>query len=257
MRRLALRIAYDGTDFSGSQSQPAQRTVQDTVEAAVAEFTGERRRLAFAGRTDAGVHATAQVVALDTTSTHELASWRDALNHFLPEDVAVSAVAVVDARFDPRRDATSRRYCYRIEDGRGRRPLTRRSAWQRADPLDVPAMAEAAAMLPRTPRDWSAFCGPVPDGYPTVRTLTCCLVQRAGDAITVEMEASGFLPHQVRRTMGALERVGRGRMSPQGFATLVDGPPGSAGPTAPPQGLTLVDVRYAPDTVEWGTESER
>lgn len=257
MRRLALRIGYDGTDFAGSQSQPTQRTVQDTVEAAVAEFTGERQRLAFAGRTDAGVHAMGQVVALDTASTHDLATWRDALNHFLPEDVVVSAVTAVGDRFDPRRDATSRRYRYRIEDAHGRWPLTRRSAWQRAHPLDVPAMAEAAAMLPRMARDWSAFSGPVPEGYSTVRALMCCLVRRDGEAITVEMEAGGFLPHQVRRTVGALERVGRGRMSPQGLVALVDGPPASAGPTAPSQGLTLVAVRYAPGTVEWGTGTER
>ncbi|MEX2230177.1 MAG: tRNA pseudouridine(38-40) synthase TruA [Dehalococcoidia bacterium] len=257
MRRLALRIAYDGTDFAGSQSQPSQRTVQDTVEAAVAEFTGEQRRSAFAGRTDAGVHARGQVVAVDTSSTHDAVTWQDALNHFLPEDVVVSAVAEVDGRFDPRRDATSRRYRYRIEHGRGRWPSTRRSAWQLPHPVDEAVMAEAAAWLPLVPRDWAAFCSPVPEGYSTVRVLMCCLVQREGSAITVEMEAGGFLPHQVRRTVGALARVGRGRMSPEEFAALVDGPPGSAGPTAPPQGLTLVAVRYPPGAVEWGTGTER
>jgi tRNA pseudouridine38-40 synthase len=257
MRRLALRIVYDGTDFAGSQSQRSQRTVQDTVETAIAEFTGERRRTAFAGRTDAGVHANGQVVAVDTTSTHDPGTWRRALNHFLPEDVAVSAVAAVDARFDPRRDAVSRCYRYRLEVARGRMPLTRRSAWQLSHPLDAEAMAEAASRLPQTPRDWSAFCGPVPDGYSTVRMLTCCLVRRDDDAITVEMEASGFLPHQVRRTVGALERVGHGRLSAERFAALIDGPPGSAGPTAPPQGLTLVVVRYPHGAVEWETGTER
>jgi tRNA pseudouridine38-40 synthase len=258
VRRLALLLEYDGTDFAGSQSQRSQRTVQDTVEAAIAEFTGERRRVAFAGRTDAGVHATGQVVALDTETAHGGPTWRDALNHFLPEDVAVREVAEVDERFDPRRHATSRRYRYRIEDGRDRSPLTRRTAWQLPHRLDAAAMAEAAARLPRTPCDWSAFCGPVAEGYSTVRALARCDVQRCEpDAVTVVMEAGGFLPHQVRRTVGALERVGNGRMSAEAFAALVAGPPGSAGPAAPPQGLTLVAVRYPPGAVEWETGTER
>jgi len=255
--RLALRIEYDGTDFAGSQSQRSQRTVQDIVEAAIAQFTGEQQRVAFAGRTDAGVHAIGQVVAIDTESAHDAITWRDALNHFLPEDVVVREVVEVAAGFDPRRDATSRRYRYRIEDRGGRRPLTRRAVWQVRRPLDAAAMAEAVAGLPRTARDWAAFAGPVPEGYSTVRELICCDVQRVGEQVTVEMEAGGFLPHQVRRTVGALARVGSGRMSPEGFAALVDGAPGCAGPTAPPQGLTLVAVRYAPGTVEWETGTER
>ncbi len=258
MRRLALLLEYDGTDFAGSQSQRATRTVQDTVEAAIAEFTGERRRVAFAGRTDAGVHATGQVVALDTEAAHDPATWRDALNHFLPEDVVVREIAEVGDRFDPRRHATSRCYRYRVEDGRGRSPLGRRAAWQVPRRLDAAVMAEAAARLPRTPTDWSAFCGPVAEGYSTVRTLARCDVQRCGPgAMTVVVEAGGFLPHQVRRTVGALERVGSGRMSAEAFAALVEGPPGSAGPAAPPQGLTLVAVRYPPGTLDWETGTER
>ncbi len=120
-------------------------------------------------------------------------------------------------------------------------------------PLDAAAMAEAMALLPRTDRDWAAFGGPVPDGYPTVRRLLDARVERCGShAVSVEVEATGFLPHQVRRMIGALERVGSGRLDPSGFAALVDGAPASAGPAAPPQGLTLVEVRYPPSTLEWG-----
>ncbi|MBM3139930.1 MAG: tRNA pseudouridine(38-40) synthase TruA [Chloroflexi bacterium] len=258
MFRIALLIEYDGTDFAGSQSQRSQRTVQGTVEAAVKAFTGERRRVAFAGRTDAGVHARGQVVALDTSSAHAPATWRDALNHFLPEDVVVRGAAEVDAGFDPRRGAESRCYRYRIEDGRARSPMTRRGAWQLPHRLDAATMAAAARRLPREARDWSAFCGPVPAGYSTVRALQRCEVRRCGaEVVEVTMEAGGFLPHQVRRTVGALERVGSGRMDVEEFAALVDGPPGSAGPTAPPQGLTLDAVRYPPGTVTWETGTER
>ncbi|MSQ29832.1 MAG: tRNA pseudouridine synthase A [Dehalococcoidia bacterium] len=259
-RRVALLLEYDGTAFAGSQWQPNARTVQGVLEAALREFAGERvweglgrgDRIAFAGRTDAGVHASGQVAALSTRTQHSPATCRDALNHFLPEDVVVQAVAVVAVTFDPRRDAEARRYRYRIEDGRERSPLMRRRAWQIARPLDVPAMAAAVALLPGGPRDWAAFGGPVPAGYSTVRTLLDARVERCGPhAVTVELEATGFLPHQVRRMIGALERVGSGRLDPHGFAALVGGSPASAGQAAPPQGLTLVAVRYPPGTVDW------
>ncbi|MEX2373524.1 MAG: tRNA pseudouridine(38-40) synthase TruA, partial [Dehalococcoidia bacterium] len=195
-RRIALLLEYDGTDFAGSQVQPGERTVQGTVEAALEEFTGERERIAFAGRTDAGVHASGQVAALSTRSAHSPATFRDALNHFLPEDVAVRAAAETVADFDPRRHARSRLYRYRIEDGLGaprRSPLTRRRAWQVERPLDASAMAEALALLPRESRDWSAFAGAVAEDYPTVRTLLDARAERCGPhAVLVTLEADGF-----------------------------------------------------------------
>ncbi|MDA0302507.1 MAG: tRNA pseudouridine synthase A [Chloroflexi bacterium] len=261
VRRIALLLEYDGTAFAGSQWQPNARTVQEALEAALQEFTGERvdegHPVSFAGRTDSGVHAWGQVAALSTSTQHSPATWRNALNHFLPEDVVVRAATEVAVTFDPRRDAVARRYRYRIEDGRVRSPLTRRSAWQVEWPLDHEAMAAAMVLLPRETRDWAAFSGPVLDGYSTRRTLLHASVERDGPAygegsgVRVEMEADGFLPHQVRRTIGALRRVGSGRLDPHEFAAMVDGAPASAGPAAPPQGLTLVAVRYPPGTVEW------
>lgn len=252
-RRLALLLEYDGTEFAGSQFQPAKRTVQGTVEAALERFTGERQRVAFAGRTDAGVHASGQVAALTTRTSYAPEAFRDALNHFLPEDVAVRAAAEVAAGFDPRRHARSRRYRYRIRDGQTRSPLERHRAWQVERPLDVSAMAAALALLPRENRDWAAFGGVVPVGYSTVRTLLLAEVERDGPhGVTVVLEADGFLPHQVRRMVGALVPVGRGMRTPARYAEMVDGPPASAGPAAPPQGLTLIAVRYAPGVVDWG-----
>lgn len=258
VRRIALLLEYDGTAFAGSQWQPNARTVQEVLEAALLEFTGERsdsgHRVTFAGRTDSGVHASGQVAALSTMTQHSPATCRDALNHFLPEDVVVRAAEEVPVTFDPRRDAEARRYRYRIEDGRGRSPLTRRQAWQVEWSLDHEAMAAAMALLPRETRDWAAFGGPVPDGYSTRRTLLHASVERdARDAVEVVMEADAFLPHQVRRTMGALQRVGSGRLEPREFAAMVEGAPASAGPAAPPQGLTLVAVRYPPGTLDWGS----
>ena len=261
-RRIALLVEYDGADFSGSQAQAQRRTVQDVLEAAIRTFTGERLRVAFAGRTDAGVHATGQVVALDTATAHDAATFRSALNHFLPDDVVVRRVAEVAGDFDPRRDARSRVYRYAIVDGGERSPLLRRQAWLVKRRLDVGRMMEAAQALPGEATDWAAFAGPVAAGYSTVRTLMCCRVRRCGAAedgagrLTVTMEADGFLPRQVRRTAGALERAGAGRLDPRQFAALVDGPPGSVGPAAPPQGLTLMAVRYAPGTVMWDDDKD-
>lgn len=253
-RRFALLLEYDGTAFAGSQLQPAVRTVQEVVEAALAQFTGRQERIALAGRTDTGVHALGQVAALDIETAHAPDVVRDALNHFLPEDVAVRAAAEVAAGFDPRRHAVARTYRYRIEDGRVRAPLTRHRAWQVGRPLDVATMAAALALLPvGVSRDWAAFGGAVPAGYATVRTLLDARVERsAPHAVEVTLEADGFLPHQVRLMVGALQRVGAGRLTPPEFTARVDGPPASAGPAAPPQGLTLVAVRYPPGTVEWG-----
>lgn len=251
-RRVALLVEYDGTDFAGSQAQPQARTVQTVMEAALVAFTGEQQRLRFAGRTDTGVHARGQVATLDTRTAYAPERVRAALNRFLPPDVAVRAACEVPLAFDPRRAAQARTYAYAIEDGGPRSPLTRRTAWQLASRLDVDAMARAALMLPRTARDWSAFAGLLPEGRSPVRTLQTCEVRRCGaHRIVVTMEAESFLPHQVRRMVGALADVGMGRRSPESFVALLDGAPGSAGPAAPPQGLTLERVCYAQGTVEW------
>ena len=174
------------------------------------------------------------------------------MNHFLGDDVAVRAVTDVAESFDARRHASSRVYQYEIEDGRMPSPLSRGRAWQRERALDASRMSEAAAGLPRDERDWAAFSGLVPEGYSTVRLLHRCDVRRsAPHRVTVTMEASGFLPHQVRRTVGALAEVGEGKLEPAVFVELIDGAPGSAGPTAPPQGLTLLQVHYPPGVIDW------
>jgi tRNA pseudouridine38-40 synthase len=256
-RRIALLVEYDGTDFAGSQAQPRQRTVQDTLEAALWSFTGEQQRIRFAGRTDAGVHARGQVATLDTLTAHSPATFRAALNRFLPPDITVRAACAAPMGFDPRFAAQSRVYKYTIEDGRQPSPLTRQLAWQLTARLDTEQMASAAALLPRERRDWSAFASPVEPQRSAQRTLLGCAVQRGSThAITVTMEADAFLPHQVRRTVGALRDVGLGRLTPDAFVRLVDGSPASVGPTAPPQGLILEVVRYAQGTVDWNDDED-
>ena len=265
LRRIALLVEYDGTELSGSQLQPERRTVQGALEAAIEAYDGapeaasggtrdtERRRPGFAGRTDAGVHARGQVAAIEIARDDDLATVRDALNYYLPADIAVRDAAEVAATFDPRHDARARCYRYRIRDGRPRSPLSRNDRWQRDRALDERAMAAAAALLPPSQHDWSAFAGPLEPGRSPLRTLLYLIVERVGPhELAVTMEADAFLPHQVRRTVGALERVGAGALAPAAFAALAGGAPGSAGPTAPPHGLTLEAVHYAPGALEWG-----
>ena len=252
-RRIALLVAYDGAAFAGSQAQAAGlRTVQGELEAALARFTGERQRLRLAGRTDAGVHARGQVCTLDTTSGHGPARFVTALNRYLPQDVAVRDATLVAADFDPRRHALMRSYEYRIAHGRPRSPLLRLYSWQLRPTLDVAAMQAAATTLPRAMVDWSAFAGGLAPARSPLRSLAACDVQKVGlHALRVRVQAESFLPQQVRRIVGALSRAGTGALTPQAFARLLEGAASSAGPVAPAHGLTLTDVRYAPEALHW------
>jgi tRNA pseudouridine38-40 synthase len=248
MRRIALLLEYDGTGFAGSQLQPNARTVQGVLEAAIEKTTRELARVAFAGRTDAGVHAEGQVASFVTQSALDVETLRRALNAWLPEDVAVQAVTDVDGAFDPRRGALRRRYRYVIANQPARPVLDRLRAWHVAALLDDAAMARAASGV-LGHRDFAAFASRLEDeGASTVRDLQCFEVTRAADRVTCVLEANAFLAHQVRRMVGALVEVGKGKLSTEGYARLLEGPPASAGPAAPPHGLCLERVFY-PDEV--------
>ncbi len=244
-RRLALVLEYDGTRYCGSQYQKNAPSIQAELEAALTKLTGERLRVALAGRTDAGVHARGQVASFATCSQHEADVFVRGLNHWLPADIAVRRAVEVPAAFDPRRHACGRHYRYTVHNARERSPLWRQRAWHVGVDLDVEAMRRAAASLPGR-RDFAAFAGPLPgrEGS-TIRTLQRCEVARRAPLITLDMEADAFLPHQVRRTVGALVEVGRGRRTPEEFEALLQAArPASAGPAAPAHGLCLMRVSY-------------
>ena len=241
-RRLALVLEYDGSPFAGSQVQKRTPSVQGTLETAVRKLTGERLRVAFAGRTDAGVHARGQVAAFTTASSLPVETFGRGLNAWLPQEIAVRRAVEVPAGFDPRRDATGRTYRYTIYNHSVRSPLWRRSAWQVAGRLDVAAMQRAARALVGR-HDFAAFSRR--EDTTTIRRVRRCDIAGQGLLITVEMEAKAFLRQQVRRTVGALVQVGKGRLSPAGLRDLLrKAEPASAGPLAPPQGLCLLRVDY-------------
>ena len=252
LRRVALQLEYDGTLFSGSQLQKGHRTIQGELEQAWLDFTGESSRANFAGRTDSGVHALGQVATFETVKRYDIQSSISALNHFLPEDIAVLSMIDIPLDMDIRRHAKSRVYRYKIKDGGVRSPNNRGYMWFRQQALDVSSMTKAARSLPLYEYDWSAFGGPVPEGYSTIRKLFSYDVKRvAPNQVFVTVEASGFLPHQMRRMVGALEKVGCGAITPQEYVGFLDKGPGSAGPTAPAHGLTLLDVTYESSIIDW------
>tara|TARA_B100000530_G_C15933713_1_gene478090 strand:- start:416 stop:1222 length:807 start_codon:yes stop_codon:yes gene_type:complete len=258
LRRVALQLEYDGTLFSGSQLQKGLRTIQGELEQAWWNFTNERSRANFAGRTDSGVHALGQVATFETEKKYDMQSSISALNHFLPEDIAVLSMIDIPLKMDIRRHARSRIYRYKIKDGGVRSPINRGYMWFRQQTLDVSSMTKAASALPLCEYDWSAFGGPVPEGYSTIRKLYGYDVKRvAPNQVSVTVEASGFLPHQVRRMVGALEKVGCGAITPQQYVGFLDQGPGSAGPTAPAHGLTLLDVKYESSIIDWDNNKNR
>lgn len=243
-RTLALRLEYDGAAFSGSQLQANAPTVQEALEAALAQLTGAPVRIRLAGRTDAGVHASGQVAAAELPERWGPAALQRALNALLPEDLAVTGATYAPDGFDPRRRAVWRRYRYTLLLTPVRSPLRRRDSWAVGPDLDVEALRDAARRLVGE-HDFAAFGGPVKAGTSTVRRMESVRVCRLGHALRLEFTATAFLPHQVRRTVGALVAVGRGKQTPEGFAALLRAArPGSAGPAAPAHGLCLVDVAY-------------
>jgi tRNA pseudouridine38-40 synthase len=242
-RRIAVLLEYDGTAYRGSQYQENGPSIQSELESSIAKLTGGLRgRVAFAGRTDAGVHALGQVAAFDTAARLSVSELVSGLNHFLPRDIAVRAAEEVGQAFDPRRDARRRVYRYRVDTRPVRSPLLRDRVWHVGRGLDIEAMRSAARRL-EGKRDFAAFAGPY-DGS-TERTLERCELTPCGGLVTIEMAARSFLPHQVRRTVGPLVEVGAGKTTEDALMELLRAAkPSSAGPAAPACGLYLARVEY-------------
>ncbi len=250
VRRIALLLEYDGTAYGGSQRQRNAPSVQATLEEAIERLAGRPARTAFAGRTDSGVHALGQVAAFDTEAAHTVEVWRRGLNALLPEDIAVRAAVMAPAGFDPRRDARSRAYRYSMWNAAVRSPLRRRQAWFVRETLDVPRMAQATAALVGE-HDFAAFGGSPGPGRSTRRRMLRACVRAEGPRVTFEIEGTAFLPHQVRRTVGALVEIGRGKLAPERFRQWLEVPePNMVGPAAPPHGLCLIAVTY--DGLDFG-----
>jgi tRNA pseudouridine38-40 synthase len=245
MRNLKLTVRYDGTDFQGWQTQPGFRTVQETLEEAIAAITQEKRvRVNCAGRTDAGVHALGQVVNVYLATELECPTLVKAFNAKLPDDVAVLDCEEADQAFDANKDAVAKRYRYVINDSRVPDPFLRRYAWQTQRPLNAEAMHRAAQCL-RGRHDFRCFETNYPNRMTSIRTIADISVVRNEETVVLEVEADGFLYNMVRAIVGTLYQVGRHYWGEDKVkAVLEEMDRREAGPTAPPQGLFMMWVKY-------------
>jgi tRNA pseudouridine38-40 synthase len=237
--RYRATVEYDGTDFSGFQLQPGARTVQGELEAALARLGhGERQPVVGAGRTDAGVHATGQVIAFTYPGRLPADQLLEALNGNLPRDVAIRDLRRVPSGFHPRYAARYREYRYTVWNG-SRSPLRERTALQVRTPLDAAAMARAASVFLGR-HDFSAFGEAVRQ---PVRTVHLVRVRRMGQLVTIDVRADAFLRGMVRRMVAVLLEVGKGSMDDAGVAAaLASRRPALAGAAAPARGLCLRHV---------------
>src|SRR5258706_6105440 len=242
--RIALGLEYDGSPFQGWQTQPAGNTVQDALEAALAQIAGARVAVTCAGRTDRGVHACGQVVHFDCGVERPDTAWVRGVNGFLPESIAVLWARRVAEDFHARYSAQSRTYRYVLVSRAVRAALAARHAGWTHAPLDLAAMSEAARHL-LGEHDFSAFRSSECQAKTPVRTLLELRVERQGDRIDFVLRANAFLHHMVRNIVGTLVHVGKGARAPGWvLEVLRSRDRGKAAATFGPEGLYLETVEY-------------
>jgi tRNA pseudouridine38-40 synthase len=248
MRNLKLVLSYDGTDFCGWQVQLDAPSVQGALADAIGRITGEKVLPQGSGRTDAGVHALAQVATFQTESVIPAANLVVALNDILPAAVRVLDAAEVPADFHARKSAKAKSYRYRMFRGAICPPFLARYVWHHPYPLEFDAMAEAASAI-EGEHDFTSFAAVDPEKGSTegsnVRVVFSSGWRREGDEFIYEIRGNGFLHHMVRNLVGTFVLVGKGTLKPGDVGGILTARNRSAaGATAPPQGLYLVSVEY-------------
>jgi tRNA pseudouridine38-40 synthase len=245
MPRYRLVLEYDGRRYNGYQAQEGLPTVQGAVERAIRAFCGETVRLQAAGRTDAGVHATAQVVHVDLTKDWRAAVVRDALNaHLLGEAVVVLEAELMETPFHARFDAAGRRYLYRILNRKSPPALDKGRVWHVKKPLDEAAMHDAAQVLIGH-HDFTTFRDLACQANSPVKTLDLIRVWREGEEVRLEFASRSFLHRQVRSMTGSIAEVGLGRWTKDDLKAALEARDRRAcGPVAPSDGLYLSGVVY-------------
>jgi tRNA pseudouridine38-40 synthase len=243
--QIVLIMEYNGTHYHGFQWQANLPTIQGEMEKALWKLTGERIRVMAASRTDAGVHARGQVVSFRTKSPLSLSAFFNGLNYYSPRDIAVKAAHRVGDSFSVRRDALIREYNYYILNSLTRSPIRNGFYYLVAAHLDIGAMNQACQALIGE-HDFTSFITCFGVGIRNaVRSVYRAEIEENGELVVFSMAANSFLPHQVRNTVGALIKVGRGKMTVDEFYGMVEvKKPGLAGPTAPACGLCLMGVNY-------------
>jgi len=245
VRSIRLLIEYEGTRYHGWQVQPNGLTVQEVVEKAIARITGQSVRLLAAGRTDAGVHALGQVAGFRLKGEIDLDRLHRGINALTPRDVSILAAEEAPARFSAKSWAKSKRYTYLILNRPEPPAVLRRFCWHVKHPLALGPMRKATERLVGT-HDFSAFrSSDCSSTRPVQDMIRAGIRSNRGGMIALDFEATGFLKHMVRAIVGTLVEVGLGKRAPEDLGAVLESRDrGSAGPTAPPQGLFLVSVRY-------------
>jgi tRNA pseudouridine38-40 synthase len=244
--RLALGVAYNGQGYEGWQSQLSGKTVQDRLEAALAQFAAQPVSTVCAGRTDAGVHGLMQVVHFDTPLQREEFSWIRGTNRFLPADIAVQWAKPVPDDFHARFCATARRYAYVLLESPVRPAVEAGRVGWAFRPLDGDAMRAAAALLVGE-HDFSSFRASSCQARSPVKTLHRIDISRRGAYWRLEFEANAFLHHMIRNLMGCLLVVGQGQQPPQWISQVLQARDrDAAAPTFSPDGLYFLGPVYDP-----------
>ncbi len=249
MRTLKITLAYDGTNYVGWQRQAEGTSIQGLLEETIARIEGHEVTVIGAGRTDAGVHALAQVASVRVSSTHECEVYVRALNATLPADIRVRQVEPEPDDFHARYGARRKTYHYRVLHAPVGSPFESRYAWHVTWPLDLDAMRAALAQCVGR-HDFAAFQGSGSDVRETVRTIEEATVSVAAGSLGAEillfsLTGDGFLRHMVRNIVGTVIDIGRGRWGTEELGRMLASRDRTqAGPTAPPQGLFLVCVGY-------------
>lgn len=247
MRRIKIIVSYDGTDYHGWQVQPGLATIQGVLERVMSEIEGRAVQVAGSGRTDAGVHALAQVAAFSIENPIPVDNLRRAMNRLLPRDIRVLDVEEAAPDFHPRFQARRKTYEYRIFRGEICSPFERRYVHHHPYPLAIPEMIGVAPLL-EGEHDFGAFAASDErdELEPSqVRTIFCSRLALEADRLVYRVTGSGFLKHMVRNIVGVLLEVGKGNVDGAGVLDRLQ--PGCAippGPTAPARGLFLVSVEY-------------
>lgn len=247
MKRIKLVVAYDGTDYCGWQIQPNGVTVEEKLNQAISRLTGEKITVIGASRTDSGVHAMGNVAVFDTESSIPPNRMSYALNQRLPDDIVVVSSEEVPLDWHPRYQTVTKTYEYRILNAQIPDPIRRRTTYFVSYQLDIEAMKEAANYL-KGEHDFASFCNVRTNVEDTVRTIYDLDIFREKDEVILRVSGNGFLYNMVRIIVGTLLRVGRGFYEPDEIKEMLSAKNRkTAGVTAPPQGLRLLEIRY-PET---------
>jgi tRNA pseudouridine38-40 synthase len=245
MRRIRITLSYDGTDYHGWQVQPGLPTIQGVIESVLAEIEGGAVKVEASGRTDAGVHALAQVAAFSLENPIPTANLEKAMNRQLPRDIRILSATEADQNFHPRFDALAKTYEYRILRAPVCSPFERRYVHHHPYPLNESKIIELAGTLEGEHSFTSFAAADDTDtlGRSKVRHIFSSTAVRDGDRLIYRVRGSGFLKHMVRNIVGVLLEVGKGNLLNLDAHLNVSIPPG---PTAPARGLFLVSVEYGP-----------